>query len=118
LPKVLVNHRVDVKARRNNADYTIRLRRSLRSGWYLFFLFYPISVIPRKMGYSLWMQLKLKVFKGDFKALQAIVLALLDLVWNMPKILKNSNRLTQKEYDLYNKLPETKLYWQPENTNS
>lgn len=115
LPEVLVNHRVNVKSRRNNADYTIRLRRSLRSGWYLFFLFYPLKSIPRKMGYSLWIQFKSKVFKGDFKALQAIVLALYDLIWNMPRILQNSNRLTQKEYEKYNQLAETKIYWQPEN---
>jgi glycosyltransferase involved in cell wall biosynthesis len=114
LPEVLVNHRVNVKARRAHADYTIRLRRSLRSGWYLFFLFYPLPYIPRKMVYSLWMQFKLKVFQGDFKALQAIVLALLDLFRNMPRILKNSNRLTEKEYEAYNQLPETKIYWQPE----
>lgn len=114
LPEVLVHHRVDVKSRRNNADYTLRLRRSLRSGWYLFFLFYPLPTIPRKMAYSLWMQFKLKVFQGDFKALQAIVLAVLDLVWNMPRILKNSNRLTEKEYEGYNQLPEAKIYWQPE----
>ncbi len=114
LPAVVVNHRVDVKSRRVNADYAIRLRRSLRSGWYLFFLFYPINTIPRKMGYSLWIQLKLKVFKGDFKALVAIVLALVDLAWNIPRIVKNSNRLTLKEYEEYNRLPETKIYWQPE----
>lgn len=115
LPDVLVNHRVDVKARRNNSDYTLRLRRSLSSGWYLVFLFYPIASIPRKMGYSLWVQFKSKVFKGDFKALQAIVLALLDLIWNMPRIINNSNRLTKKEYKVYTELPETKIYWKPEN---
>jgi hypothetical protein len=54
------------------------------------------------------------VFQGDFKALQAIVLAVLDLVWNMPRILKNSNRLTEKEYEAYNQLPEAKIYWQQE----
>ncbi|MBF2708236.1 glycosyltransferase family 2 protein [Flavobacterium soyangense] len=113
LPEVLVHHRVDVRSRRKDADYTIRLRRSLRSGWYLFFLFYPIAVIPRKMAYSLWMQFKLKVFKGDFKALQAILLALFDLVLNIPRILKNSNRLTLKEYIEYSQLPEAKIYWQP-----
>jgi len=111
LPEVLVNHRVNVKSRRNYADYTIRLRRSLRSGWYLFFLFYPLKSIPRKMGYSLWIQFKSKVFKGDFKALQTILLALFDLIWNMPIIIKNSNRLTGKEYERYNKLAETKIYW-------
>jgi GT2 family glycosyltransferase len=114
LPGVLVNHRVNVKSRRNNSDYGIRLRRSLRSGWYLFFLFYPLQKISRKMAYSIWMQLKLKVFKGDLKALFAIVLALLDLVWNMPRIIKNSSRLTKEEYKTYNELPETKIYWQQE----
>lgn len=114
LPEVLVNHRVDVKARRNDLDYTIRLRRSLRSGWYLFYMFCPHGIIPRKMGSSLWVQFKLKVFKGDFKALQAIILALLDLVWNIPRIMKNSNRLTEKEYENYQKLEKTKLYWNPE----
>lgn len=114
LPEVLVHHRVDVKSRKSNDDYVIRTRRALRAGWYLFFMFYPIKNIPRKMIYSLWIQFKLKVFKGDFKALQAIVLALVDLVWNMPRVLKNSNRLTEKEYKDYGKLPEAKIYWQPE----
>jgi glycosyltransferase involved in cell wall biosynthesis len=114
LSDVLVNHRVNVKARRNNSDYSLRLQRSLRSGWYLFFLFYPLKTIPRKMAYSIWMQLRLKVFKGDFKAFKAILFALFDLVFNMPRILKNRNRLSQKEYESYNNLPETKLYWQEE----
>jgi GT2 family glycosyltransferase len=114
LPEVLVHHRVNVKSRKNSSDYTLRLRRSLRSSWYLLFLFYPISIIPRKISYSIWMQLKSKVFVGDFKALQALILALLDLVCAIPQILKNSNRMSQTEYDSYFKLPETKIYWQPE----
>ncbi len=114
LPEVLVNHRVDIKSRKSNEDFTLRLQRSLRSGWYLMFLFYPLCIIPRKIAFTVWIQLKSKVFRGDFKVLQAIVLALVDLVWNMPRILKNSNRLTQKEYDTFNQLPETKVYWNPE----
>jgi glycosyltransferase involved in cell wall biosynthesis len=114
LPDVLVNHRVDLKLRKNNADYVVRSRRSLRSGWYLFFLFFPPQKIPRKIAYSIWMQFRLKVFKGDMKALQAISLALLDLVFAIPKIIQNSNRLTLEEYNAYQKLPETKIYWEPE----
>lgn len=113
LPEVLVNHRVDIKSRKNNADYAVRLRRSLRSGWYLFFLFYPIRIIPKKMGYSIWMQFKLKVFKGDFKALKAIVLAVLDLVLAIPKIVQYNSRLSNQEFDSYQKLEMTKIYWQP-----
>tara|TARA_R110000868_G_scaffold14457_5_gene67365 strand:- start:16820 stop:17734 length:915 start_codon:yes stop_codon:yes gene_type:complete len=112
LPEILAHHRVDVKSRKDNSDYIIRQRRSLRSGWYLLFLFYPLKTIPRKLGYSIWIQLKLKVFKGDLKALQAFCLALMDLVLSTPKIIKNSNRLTQAEYDEYQKLPGTKIYWQ------
>ena len=41
LPSVLVHHRVDLRARKLEADYMIRLRSSLRSGWYLYFLFFP-----------------------------------------------------------------------------
>ncbi|WP_417993261.1 glycosyltransferase family 2 protein [Flavobacterium sp. RSP29] len=114
LPEVLVNHRVDVKSRKNNPDYGTRLRRSLRSGWYLYFLFYPIIIIPEKMGYSIWMQFKLKIFKGDFEALKVIVLALLDLVLAFPKIIKKSNRMSQQEYKTYQNLEATKIYWQPE----
>jgi glycosyltransferase involved in cell wall biosynthesis len=114
LPEVLVNHRVDVKARRNKADYTLRLRRSLRSGWYLFFLFYPFSEIPKKMAYSIWMQMKIKVIKGDFKVLQAMILAMVDLILAIPKIIKNSNRFTPKEFAELNKLAPTKIYWNSE----
>lgn len=114
LPAILTHHRVDLKSRKNHKDYMDRARKSLRSGWYLFFLFYPVRVIPRKWAYSIWMQFKMKVFKGDFKALGAIILAILDLAWSIPKIIKNSNRLTQDEYDFYNQLPETEIYWRPE----
>jgi len=114
LPDVLVNHRVNLKKRKKNSDYSLRLQRSLRSGWYLYFLFYPIRMIPKKMVYSIWMQIKLKVFKGDLKALKAIVLALFDLLFSIPKIIKNSNRLSTEEYKEYQKLAETKLYWHPE----
>ena len=114
LPEVLVHHRVDIKARKNNADYSLRLRRSLRSGWYLYFLFFPIRLIPRLLIYSIWMQLKSKVFKADWKALVAILLAMMDLLLAIPKIIKNSNRLTNTEYVAYQKLALTKLYWKPE----
>ncbi|WP_264535038.1 glycosyltransferase family 2 protein [Flavobacterium sp. N1736] len=114
LPQVLVNHRVDIKSRKKNADYSLRLQRSLRAGWYLYFLFYPIKIIPRKLAYSIWIQLKLKVFKGDFKALKALLLAILDLLFSIPKIIKNTNRLSIQEYQNYQKLEETKIYWKPE----
>ena len=112
-PNVLIHHRVDIKSRKNNNDYRIRLRRSLRSGWYLYLLFYPLKEIPRRFMYTLWIQLKKKTFKGDVKATIAILQALFDVFLNIPKLIKNSNRLTKKEFKLYQELPDTKLYWYP-----
>lgn len=112
VPNLFVHHRVEVKSRKKDKDYSVRLRRALRAGWYLYFIFYPLHLIPKKFLYTLWMQLKLKVFKGDFKALKAIILAMLDIIFNSPKYLSNY-RLTNKEYKAYLELEETKIYWKP-----
>lgn len=114
LPMVLVHHRVDIISRKNNADYQIRQRRSFRSGWYLYFMFYPFLEIPRKLVYTLWMQLKNKTFKGDFKATFGIIQALFDVLINFPKLLKQSNRLSNKEYKEINQLNPIRIYWKPE----
>ncbi|AWI25660.1 glycosyltransferase family 2 protein [Flavobacterium pallidum] len=113
LPAVLVHHRVDVRGRKIQKDYTRRLRHSLRSGWYLFFLFYPLKKIPGIFTYSIWMQLK-KVFKGDFKALKALTQASIDLLLAVPRIVRQRNGLTSKEYERYRQLADTKIYWAPE----
>jgi glycosyltransferase involved in cell wall biosynthesis len=115
LPSVLVLHRVAISERKKNKDYPLRLRRSFRSGWYLYFLFYPLAIIPKKLLYTLWIQLKTKTLKGDFKGTIAIFQAIFDVVINMPKLLQQSNRLTAQEYQKFITLPESKIYWKPEN---
>jgi glycosyltransferase involved in cell wall biosynthesis len=112
-PNVLIHHRVNLKLRKKEKDYRLRQRRSLRSGWYLYILFYPLKEIPRRFLYTLWIQLKNKTFKGDVKATIAIFQALFDVVFNLPRLIKNSNRLTSNEFIEYQKLQETKLYWKP-----
>ncbi|MDP2088615.1 MAG: glycosyltransferase family 2 protein [Flavobacteriaceae bacterium] len=114
-PEVLVHHRVGIKTRKNEKDYRLRLRRSLRSGWYLYLLFYPWKIIPRKLAYTFWIQLKNKVLKGDWKAGIAILQSIGDVIINLPRLLKQSNRLSRKEFQEYQKLAETKLYWESEN---
>lgn len=111
VPEILVHHKVDIYSRKKDKDYQLRLRRSLRSGWYLYILFYPWKVVPRKFIYTLWIQLKLKVFRGDAKALVAILQALFDVVWNLPRLLKNVNRLKVAEFEEFQKFPAAKLYW-------
>lgn len=114
VPAILTHHRVDISKRKKDPDYGLRLRRSLRSGWYLYLLFLPLREIPYKMIYSIWIQFKTKVFKGDFYALKALSLAIFDVIFALPKIIKNKNRLTVFEYENFMKLADTKLYWKPE----
>ena len=115
VPQILVHHRVNVLARKMDTDYQVRRRRSLRSAWYNYFIFYPISVIPRKMTYTIWQQIKNHTFKGNFKATLAIFQALFDVVINIPNFIKISNRLTAQEYKEFTNLPPAKIYWKPEN---
>ena len=114
-PEILVHHRVDIKKRKEHSDYISRTRMSLRSAWYLYFMFYPISEIPRRFIYSIWMQIKLKLFKGDFKAFYGLLLGLMDLLINSGRVLINADRLSKAEFQEYQKLPETKLYWKGKN---
>jgi GT2 family glycosyltransferase len=114
-PKLLVQHRVDVKSRKNDNDYAQRQRRSFRSGWYLYFLFHPWHSLPKKIAYTFWLQLKNKVFKGDFRATKGLTLAIWDVFFAFPRLMKDSNRFTVEEFNNYNKLEDTKIYWRPEN---
>ena len=115
VPDILVHHRVDVRSRKKDNDYQIRLQRSLRSGWYLYILFYPLKQIPKKLAYTLWMQLKLKVLKGDFKALLAILGAIFDVLFNIPRLIYNRVPLNSTEYKNYQTHSNTMVYWLPLN---
>lgn len=115
VPELLVQHRVEIKARKKDNDYAQRQRRSFRSGWYLYLMFYPWSVIPKKLAYTLWIQMKTKMFQDDGRATKGILLALWDVFLHLPRLLKESNRFTKEDYLKYSKLESTKIYWQPEN---
>ena len=113
VPEILVHHRVNVSERKNDKDYQIRRRRSLRSAWYNYFIFYPFSIIPKKMAYTIWQQIKNHTFKGNLKATLAMFQALFDVVVNISNFIKNSKRLTKQEFVKYSNLPKAKIYWNP-----
>jgi glycosyltransferase involved in cell wall biosynthesis len=117
VPQVLVQHRVNIKSRKKDEDYQLRLRRSLRSGWYLYFMFFPKKEIPKKLAYTFWMQLKLKVFKGDYKAFFAIIGATFNLILNLPKLIFKRKPLTDLQLKEFNDLPDAVIYWQPSKEN-
>ena len=111
VPKVFIQHRVDVKSRKKETDYIRRMRRSLRSGWYLMLMFYPLADIPKLFLYTIWIQFKNKTLKGDWKASIGIMLAIGDLFVNLRKIAINSSRLTKQEFEDFDELGEVKIYW-------
>lgn len=115
-PEVLVHHRVDLKSRaKKNKDFSFRYRRSICSGWYLIVLFYPVLKIPRIIAYTLFIQIKTKILKGNFKVIIPLLLAIFDVFYNIPNLIKNKATLTKEEYQNYLELKETKIFWKPEN---
>jgi glycosyltransferase involved in cell wall biosynthesis len=113
LPQIIAHHRVDIKKRKKNKDYLQRTRRALRSGWYLYFIFVPLKLVPKKIFYSIYIQVRLKALKGDWRLLIALALAFFDLFVNLFNIINCANRYSSKEYIAYKELNETKLYWHP-----
>jgi len=114
VPKILVQHRVDLKTRSHAAnDAAIRYRRLFRSGWYLYFIFLPASKIPKRLAYTLFIQLKIKVFGGNFKLIAPLSRAIFDVIFHIGKLLKMRKPLTQSQFEAYSKLPETKVFWNP-----
>jgi len=114
VPELFVQHRVDMKERAKSAkNIAFRYRRSIRADWYNYFMFFPISKIPRKLGYSIWMQCKNKIFKGNLKIVSPLLMAIFDLFISIPKLIANRNPLTSEEYENYLKLNEAKIYWKP-----
>lgn len=112
-PSVLVQHRVDFKTRKKDSDYQRRTRMSLRSGLYLFFLFLPFKTALRNIFYSLAMQIKNKVLKGDVLATLGFFQAVFDLLINIPRLILKRNGLTLNEYSIFTELPNAKIYWKP-----
>lgn len=113
LPQIIAHHRVNIKDRKQNKDYLQRSRRSLRSGWYLFFIFIPLKYIPKKLFYSIYIQIKFKMLRGDWKLAIALMFAFFDIFFNFNRIIKSANRLSIKEYNAFKELNDTKLYWFP-----
>lgn len=115
VPELLVQHRVDMKQRaKSKNEIAFRYRRAIRADWYNYFLFFPFSKIPKKMAYSIWMQFKNKIFKGNLKVAFPLFLAIIDLIISFPKLIKYRNALSSEEYNDYLKLNDTKIYWKPE----
>jgi len=115
LPQVLVHHRVDNKARKKNKDYVRRTRRALHASWSNILIFFPLYTLPRKLMYSVYAQLRLKVFKGDFRAGLGLLGAIIQVLVNLPKLINKRNTLTRSEYLAYRELPPVLIYWNPKN---
>ncbi len=115
LPEILVQHRVNlIKRAQNRSQFSFRLRRSLRSDWFNYILFFPLFVAVKCLMFSICEQLKKILIKGDFKTFFPLLFAICDFFIKIPKLVKNRNSLSRIEYENYLKLKEAKIYWIPE----
>lgn len=115
VPEILVHHRVNLKARsQSSKDGLIRYKNAIRADWFNYLLFLPTLKLPRKFTYSIWMQLKNKVFKGNLSILKPLFYAKFDIVKNYSKIKKNRNPFSSEQFRAYYKLTPTKIFWKPE----
>jgi len=114
VPQLFIHHRVNLKSRGlNNKDTLVRYKNALRADWLNYLIFLPLTKIPIKFAYSLWMQLKNKVFKGNLKIVKPLFQAKFDVFKSIPKVLKNRNPFTVAEFEGYYKLTPTKIFWNP-----
>ncbi|RZJ66077.1 MAG: glycosyltransferase [Flavobacterium sp.] len=113
LPEVLIQHRVDIEKRKTASDKALRLRRAIAAGWYLYFLHLPLSKIPVKFAYSIYLQLRDKLSKGDLSVLTAMVLAFWDLLKNADNIRKGRHAFGPDEFEMYKRLRSARISWKP-----
>ncbi len=114
LPQVLVQHRVDLGARKSDAaDARRRFKNSLKADWNNYLLFYPLPKAFRKMAYSVAMQFKTKIFKGHPGLVFPLTGTIAGLLYHLPRIARNRNALTVSQYAAFMKLPEAKIFWKP-----
>lgn len=113
VPDIFVQHRVDVKARKLQSDYQLRLRRAWRAGWSLMLLFYPWNAFFRAFAYSVYTQFKSRIFKSEPAAIKPMTLALFDFFTSVPRLLNSRKALSKSQYSDFQKLPAAKIYWQP-----
>ncbi len=113
VPDLFVQHRVDMQVRKNNGDSEIRMRRSLRAGWFNYFTFLPFSTAFKGLLSSLKNKGKRIFKKGEWLWLKILALALADLIKNSPRIKDARNPFTKSEFALRKNIPKTTMYWKP-----
>ncbi len=113
-PSILIWHRVNLLQRSNGVgDWALRQRRSLRGGWYKYGLFLPSGIFYRYFSHSLMSQLQ-KIFKGEYRLVKPVLLALLDFTSKVPTILSQRRALDNNDFARYSRLPEAEIYWKPD----
>lgn len=115
VPEVLVQHRVELKSRAlDSTQFSLRLKRHLRADWFNYFLLYPSGAACKSFMYSVKMKCKSILVSKNFKQINPLLFALLDLIVFLPKLIKNRQPLTKLQFENYRKLNPVKIYWQPE----
>lgn len=113
-PQITVQHRVDLKERQKDVGaQRIRSVKHLKSGWFNYFLFFPIDRAFYLFFKSIGLQL-LKPFKyKSLVPLVVLVKALFQSLLAIRKLIIHRKPLSRKRYMHYLELPKTMIYWNP-----
>lgn len=116
VPEVLVWHRVNIGLRsKATGDKQIRERRSLRSGWYAYGLFFPADVAFFRWFKSAALQLK-KVISGHPEVLRTVGGAVTDVIRHLPQMLRERRKMNKAQFRDFRSLSDAKIFWKPESS--
>lgn len=113
-PQILAHHRVKVLDR-SAADKSWRYRTQLRAGIYNMLLFYPWYILPRRVVYAFWMQIRLRLLKEhNWSVARQLIWVLKELLKNSIKIYKERKPLNKEQWNVWDNLPPAAIYWSPD----
>ena len=115
LPRVLVHHRVNMAKRKaDEAQRLWRYSRQLRGGIFVLLLFYPLRVLPVRLAYAFWTQVRLRLIKErDWGVVRRLMWVVKEILRNIPQILRMRAPLNGSQWREWNELPPAVIYWVP-----
>ena len=113
VPDLLVHHRVEVRQRKNDADYAYRQRKAFANSIRNYMTFYPYFRLPYTLAYCTVMQFLNKLKARDYVAFWVTFRAIFSILGTLGVLFQSRYRLTKMQYIRMKKLPLNPIFWKP-----
>jgi glycosyltransferase involved in cell wall biosynthesis len=115
VPQIVVHHRVDFQKRRSNkVERLWRYGRHFRSGIFVMLLFYPLTALPRRLAYVIWMQVRQRLLKQhDWRVVPVWLWMMGKIAGNAHRIWRSRTALGASQWKEWNTLAPAIIYWEP-----